>query len=60
MIAVYCPICGKKLFNYSNKSTNNLSMKCRNCNILVTRYADGTVKTGKVPERNTASGMRFY
>lgn len=60
MINVFCPQCGKLLFRYSEKATNNLSIACRDCKILVTRKGDGTVTTGKIPERNTSSGCRFY
>ena len=60
MVVVYCPKCGNKLFNYSENATNNLSVECRKCRILVTRHYDGSITTGKVPLRTTSSGMRFW
>lgn len=60
MITLYCPQCGEMLFKYSENATNQLSIACRKCRILITKLEDGTIKTGDIPKRTTSSGMRFY
>lgn len=58
---IYCPNCGRKVGVHDGRSTNNISVKCKKCNKLVVYFTekDATIIRA-LPERNTASGMRFY
>ena len=58
---IYCPNCGRKVGTYDGRSTNNISVKCKKCNKLIIYFAEkDTTGIRPLPERNTASGMRFY
>lgn len=58
---IYCPLCGRKVMTYDGRAHNNLSVRCESCDRLVTFYFEtGRVQTSRVPERQVASGVRFY
>lgn len=58
---IYCPRCGRKVITHDGKSSISLSCKCKKCDVLVTfNPIDRSIKIRKIPERLTASGLRFY
>lgn len=58
---IYCPLCKRKVMAYDGRTKMNLQAKCKKCKKLVVFYAEtGETILKKVPERDQASGMRFY
>jgi hypothetical protein len=58
---IYCPNCQRKVMQYDGKSTNLMDVMCRNCKVLVVYNPVNNITFKRnVPERTTASGMRFY
>ncbi len=58
---IYCPTCGRCVTSWDGKSVANPIGKCKKCNkIVIFDVKKQEIKTNKVPERTTSSGMRFY
>lgn len=58
---IYCPRCGCYLMAYDGRAQNNLSMRCRTCDRLVTYFSQkDEIQIGPMPDRQLASGTRFY
>lgn len=60
-LTIYCPKCGRQIFNANDFGSSFLERKCEKCKKLVSYDSDtGRVVMRDVPSRNTSSGMRFY
>lgn len=58
---IYCPTCRRRVASWDGKSVANPIGKCKKCNkIVIFDVEKQEIKTNKVPQRNTASGMTFY
>ncbi|MGN0246544.1 MAG: hypothetical protein ACI4DK_11380 [Lachnospiraceae bacterium] len=58
---IYCPRCGRKVATCDGKSTIDIYVKCNKCRkIVIYKIDSGETILKDVPERNQASGMRFY
>lgn len=57
---IYCPKCFHKVAQWDGRSSNNIAVRCRKCNLLV-EFDVKTQKTElkKLPPRKTSSGMTF-
>lgn len=57
---IYCMKCSRKVATWDGRSSNNISVRCRKCNLLV-EFDVKTQKTElkKLPPRKTSSGMTF-
>ena len=57
---IYCPKCCHKVAKWDGRSSNNIAVRCRKCNLLV-EFDVKTQKTElkKLPTRKTSSGMTF-
>lgn len=60
-LIVYCPGCGRMLFDRQNYTESFMQKKCNKCKKLITyNPEDGRVIMKDIPPRNTSSGCRFY
>lgn len=58
---IYCEKCSRKVATWDGKSSANIEVKCRNCNVLVVfRPANRSIETKSSPKRVLAGAMRFY
>lgn len=58
---IYCPSCGRRVFDIDEKTKMDFYSKCKNCNKIVHYHAETkTIEIKKVPKRTTSSGVRFY
>lgn len=57
---IYCPKCCHKVAQWDGRSSNNISVRCRKCKVLVVFNVE-TKRTGikNLPPRETASGKMF-
>lgn len=60
-LELYCPKCGRQVFNDKDFIGYYIERKCKKCNKLVVYNSeDGRVVMKPIPPRNTSSGMRFF
>lgn len=58
---VYCPKCKQQVGMWDGKSSSHVVVKCDRCMRLVVYDTEcGETYMKGLPERNTASGIRFY
>ena len=57
---IYCPKCCHKVATWDRKSSMNIEVKCKHCKKLVIfRPSNGTDEMRSLPNRNSASAVRF-
>ena len=57
---IYCPCCSRKNATWDGKSSNIITVKCRNCRrMTVFEPSTGKTISKPLPNRVTASGMTF-
>ena len=60
-IKIYCPGCGRLIFDNKKYIGYYLERKCKKCKKLVVfNSEEDRVVMKPIPPRNTSSGMRFY
>ena len=58
---ISCPRCNGHVATWDRKSSMNIEIKCRKCNKLVIfRPKNGTVELRRLPDRVSASALRFW
>lgn len=57
---IVCPKCHKKVLTYDGRATIELRANCKKCKLcIIYDPVNDSVRTGKIPERNSSSGKMF-